>query len=101
MSGYYPDGVTGREFAIAGADKEWSDERDVACDNDECLACGEDVTVTLDLASYGSVEWATWTCAKCGKENEYEGDVDTEQDDYDVDYYYDLQREERLMGYDD
>lgn len=101
MSGYYPDGVTGNEFAIAGADKEWSDERDVACDNDECLACGEEVSVTLDLASYGSVEWATWTCAKCGKDNEYEGDVDTEQDDYDVDYYHDLQREERLMGYDD
>ena len=100
MSGYYPDGVTGNEFAIAGADRERSDEREVACDNDDCIACGEDVTVTLDLSSYRNTEWATWTCDKCGKNVEYEAERD-ETDDYDVDYYYDLQREERLFGYDD
>ncbi len=99
MSGYYPDGVTGNEFAIAGADKEWSDEREVACDNDDCLACGEEVTVMLDLASYNSTEWATWTCAKCGKEVEYEGDVDNDPNG-EEDYYADMAREERLMDYD-
>lgn len=96
MSGYYPDGVTGNEFAIAGAEREWSDEREVSCDNDECLACGEEVTITLDLACYGSTEWATWTCPKCGKDNEYEADVEREEDD-DPDYYYDLAREDRLL----
>lgn len=99
MSGYYPDGVTGNEFAIAGPDKEWSDEREVSCSNDDCLACGEEVTLTLDLASYRSTEWATWTCPKCGKDNEYEGDVDSNYDD-DADYYADIAREERMMDYD-
>lgn len=95
MSGYYPDGVTGNEFAIAGADKEWSDDRDVTCGK-----CEEEQTLTLDLSSYKSTEWATWECPKCGETNEYEADRD-DTDDYDVDYYYDLQREEQLFGYDD
>jgi hypothetical protein len=33
----------------------------------------------------------------CGTEYEYEGD--TEQEDYDEDYYADMAREERLMDY--
>lgn len=96
MSGNYPDGVTGNEFAIAGADREWSDEREVYCDNDDCLACGDEVTVMLELSSYNSTEWATWTCSKCGKDVEYEGEV-KEEDDDDPDYYYDLMREDTFI----
>jgi hypothetical protein len=97
MSGYYPDGVTGNEYAIAGADKEWSDAREVVCTNGECANEDKVVTLTLDLASYRSTEWATWNCPVCGTEYEYEGD--TEQEDYDEDYYADMAREERLMDY--
>lgn len=93
MSGYYPDGVTGNEYEIAGADREWEDDRDVVCTNDDCDSEGETQTVTVDLQSYRSSEWGTWTCPKCGTENDYEGDADSSTEEIDPDYLYDLYRE--------
>lgn len=97
MSGYYPDGVTGNEYAIAGADREWSDEREVSCANDECETEGETQTVLMDLESYRSTEWGSWTCPKCGHLNEYEGDADSDGEADWADYQYDLMREERFL----
>lgn len=82
MSGYYPDGVTGNEYAIAGADREWEDDRDVYCNNEECPDLEKDIVVSVYLQSYGSNEWGLWTCPTCNKEWEYE-------------------RENRWYGYDD
>jgi hypothetical protein len=97
MSGYYPDGVTGNEYAIAGAEREYQADREVWCTNDDCLACGDEITMTLDLESYGNTEWATWNCLKCSKENEYQGEVSDHEDDDDPDYYNDLMREDTFI----
>lgn len=75
MSGYYPAGVTGNEFEIAGADREWRDERDVYCNNEECESFEEVVTVEIDLESYRDNEWGTWECPTCGEASEYESTV--------------------------
>lgn len=98
MSGYYPDGVTGNEFAIAGADREWDDEREVTCSNSECDIEGEPQTVEMLLQSYGSTEWADWECPKCGHLNSYEGDTTDHNAEAEwADHQYDLLREERFL----
>ena len=95
MSGYYPDGVTGNEYAIAGADREYTDDREDYCTNEECTAFEQEVTVSVDLSSYGSSEWGTWTCTSCGKEHDYEAEV--YYDEVDPDAAYDAMREDALF----
>ncbi|NBT76237.1 MAG: hypothetical protein EBT15_09780 [Betaproteobacteria bacterium] len=80
MSGYYPDGVTGNEYAIAGADREWDDERTVACQNEDCAEFEVDTDLEVALSSYGSSEWGSFTCPACGTQGEYEGEVNDEPD---------------------
>jgi hypothetical protein len=72
MSGYYPDGVTGNEFAIAGADREFYDERDVYCNNDDCDWLEKLVTVEILLSQYRDRVWGEWKCSNCNKWSEYE-----------------------------
>jgi hypothetical protein len=93
MSGYYPDGVTGFEFAIAGADREWDDERNVYCHNEDC----EDFEVKKDLlvalSSYRSSEWGDYQCPVCDTWGEYEGEVGGE----DPDDAYDRMMDDRVI----
>lgn len=50
----YPPGVTGREFEIAGADREESEQV-------ECPECGNDAIE--DVSYFGEQRW--WTCSAC------------------------------------
>ena len=84
MSGYYPEGVTGNEFAIAGADKEWEDTRVVHCANEDCAKYDEAQDAMVSLASYGSDEWGTFDCLTCGTQGEYEGTVEYDESPYDT-----------------
>jgi hypothetical protein len=83
MSGWYPPGVTGNEYAIAGAEREWTDTRTVKCQNEDCIDYAQRVDAEVDLASYGSDEWGAWTCDSCGKDSEYEGTVERWEREYD------------------
>lgn len=75
MSDYYPAGVTGREYAIAGPDREFTDERMSWCPNMECPLYNEEQDIEMDLTQYGNEEWGTAKCASCSTEWEYSGDV--------------------------
>lgn len=75
MSGYYPDGVTGREYAIAGPDKEYEDTRTVYCENEECNAFEIRVDAEVSLESYRDEEWGLWECAVCAQQFEYRGSL--------------------------
>ena len=83
MSGNYPDGVTGNEYAIAGPDYEQEEDREVECANrDEC-----DFIDTLTVLVYGfeGKRWTRWTCPECATENEDEWEAD--ESDYDDDRF--------------
>lgn len=86
MSGWYPDGVSGNEYAIAGADREWTDTRAVTCQNEDCTAYDERVDAEVDLSSYGYEEWGAWTCAACGEDGEYEGEVERHEPEYEPEF---------------
>lgn len=82
MSGYYPDGVTGNEYAIAGADGNMDITGQlVYCENEECEKYDEQQDVDIiDAEYYGSNAWGFWDCEFCNTEHEWEGEVP--QDDY-------------------
>jgi hypothetical protein len=84
MSGNYPDGVTGNEWQIAGAEREYQDERVVSCNNETCADFEENVDLMVDLASHGSDEWGTYTCPTCGTQGEYEGTIEYDDSPYDT-----------------
>lgn len=98
MSGYYPDGVTGNEFAIAGADGNTDvNNQKVWCDNEDCKWFEEEQIVDIiDAEYYNSDAWGTWTCESCKTEHEWEGNLpqddgpDYEPEDYmnDADWDY-------------
>ena len=69
MGWNYPDGVTGSEYAIAGADFE-GEEEDVR----ECDYTGEEHTVTVLWESYRGTRWERWECP-CDKEHSAEVDI--------------------------
>lgn len=77
MSGYYPDGVTGNEFAIAGADGNMDiADQEVYCDNEQCEKYDEAQWVDIiDAEYYRSNAWGYWKCPSCETEQEWEGDV--------------------------
>jgi hypothetical protein len=89
----YPAGVTGTEFAIAGADREYTEERTVSCETVGCDAYGLQTDEEVSLSSYGSQEWGTWTCTACGEESDYESTVE-EDEGGDPDYLYETRRDE-------
>ena len=82
MSGYYPDGVTGNEFAIAGPDGEIDVAgQTVYCNNENCKQFDEEQDVDIiDASYYGRTAWGFWDCKFCDKEQEWEGELP--QDDY-------------------
>ena len=84
MSGYYPEGVTGNEYQIAGADKEWSDTRAVYCNNEDCADFEVWKDLPTDLESYGSDEWGTFTCPTCKTQGDYEGTIEYDESPYDT-----------------
>jgi len=59
----YPPGVTGREYAILGADEEWEEEV-------ECRLCEEDTLHRCEM--YQKV--ITTSCDECGHVDEYDSD---------------------------
>lgn len=82
MGGYYPDGVTGNEWQIAGAD-EFEDERTVACQNDECEMFEEEQDVQVEISASRYSESFEFTCETCGTTREVEQDRQVEEDDPD------------------
>lgn len=85
MSGYYPDGVSGNEYAIAGADGdiEINDQR-VYCDTEDCSHYEEQQVVDiLDGEYYRTSAWGVWVCKYCNTTHNWEGDVPNDEDDYD------------------
>lgn len=77
-SDYYPPGVTGREYQIAGAEAEYTDERTSWCPNDACALFNQDQDIMIDLSRYGHEEWGTAKCRECGTEWEFENEVSYE-----------------------
>lgn len=80
----YPDGVSGNEYAIAGADKEWEDERTVACQNEDCADYQVNKDLPVYLESYSYDEWGTFTCPTCDKEGDYSGTIEYDDSPYDT-----------------
>ena len=74
MSGYYPEGVTGLEYEIAGADAEYTGERLVRCWNDDCSMFEQDQDVEIELSAYRGSEWGEWTCPTCNEKRDYTGE---------------------------
>jgi hypothetical protein len=81
----YPAGVTGREYEIAGADSEWTETKEVACQwEDDCPDFDKEIEIEMDLESYRGEWWGEWTCPTCNRKNDARGDMsDYERDDYD------------------
>ena len=95
MSGYYPDGVTGNEFAIAGADGNMDiTSQEVYCNNEQCAEYDEAQWVDIiDAEYYGSNAWGVWKCPTCETEQEWEGEVPQEEQEYEP--------EDNMMEYGD
>ena len=78
MSGYYPEGVTGRELAIAGPDSERSAKREVQCRNEDCGLFEQEQEVDGEEWIYEHSGYFDWTCPECGTEDQEEFDADIE-----------------------
>jgi len=81
MSSNYPPGVTGNEYQIAGADHEFSDEREVSCDNEECSEYENYFEAGVDVEMVGDTEYWTWNCPSCGSSRDYDREVEWEDPD--------------------
>ncbi len=78
---YYPPGVTGREYAIAGADYEQEMSVTAHCTNPQCEYHDQDQDLDdILVEGYGGWQYFTWTCEFCGSEHEVER---TESRDWD------------------
>jgi len=77
----YPPGVTGREREIAGPDSEWTQERTVYCQWEDCPHFEKEVEVELDVESYRGQWWTTYTCPTCEKDSEFDGEIETADPD--------------------
>jgi hypothetical protein len=78
----YPAGVTGNEYQIAGADAEYTEERTVRCDNEECSQFEIEIDAEVDIQSYHYEEWWSWTCPECKTSADYEGAVREFEQEY-------------------
>lgn len=77
MSGYYPEGVTGNEYQIAGAQAEYSTERGETCYNEECSSFDvEDVEAEVEIELYNGTEYYSWTCPTCSTARDIERNVE-------------------------
>ena len=84
----YPPGVTGNEYEIAGPDAEWTDIKEVYCNNDECADFEKELEVEMDLRSYRGEWWGDWKCDTCGRMNDISGVVEDDRDYEPDDYPY-------------
>jgi predicted RNA-binding Zn-ribbon protein involved in translation (DUF1610 family) len=76
MSGYYPAGVTGNEYQIAGG-HEFDTVRPSFCDNEECKMYGvEDVEAEVEVELAHGTEYYSWTCPTCGVSRDIERNTD-------------------------
>jgi hypothetical protein len=82
----YPAGVTGNEYQIAGADAEYTGERIVRCGNDECVKFDIELDEQVDIESYRTEEWWSWTCPECNSKNDFDGDVREFEEEYEPDF---------------
>ena len=69
---YYPEGVTGNEWQIAGPSAEFTESREVECGNDDCEDFESLVEVEGETRAYGEERVFDWTCPKCNHEWEQE-----------------------------
>jgi hypothetical protein len=67
MSGYYPEGVTGAELAIAGPDSEKEATRETWCRNRECEDYNVPQEIEGDEWTHGGEVFFDWTCPECSK----------------------------------
>lgn len=80
MSGYYPDGVTGNEFEIAGPDGYLNVEVDVEIcdaqlhDGNYCQFSGQ--VLVIDAAYYRNEIWGTLECPECHQRSDWEDTLD-------------------------
>jgi hypothetical protein len=85
MGGYYPDGVSGNEYEIAGPEREWDEDRDEVCTNEDCASFDQEAVVSVTVTTHGSQGWTQWSCPTCGSSTETEFSVDGpeyEREDY-------------------
>jgi hypothetical protein len=82
MSGYYPDGVSGNEWQIAGG-SEYDAERVVYCENEDCELFDEAQDLDCAISANKYTEFLIFTCPTCGTQGEAERDVEVEEDDPD------------------
>jgi hypothetical protein len=72
MSGYYPEGVTGNEYQIAGG-SQFDGVRAESCYNEECKMFEvEDVEAEVEIEYYNDTEWYEWKCPTCGETRDIE-----------------------------
>ena len=72
MSGYYPEGVTGNEYAIAGG-HEFDAVRPDTCENEECKMYGvEDIEVEVEIELAHDTEYYKWICPTCNESKNVE-----------------------------
>lgn len=77
MSGHYPEGVSGFEYQIAGAQSQYSDVRPHRCDNDECKMFEvEDVEADVEIEYSRGMEYFEWKCPTCGETADVELNVE-------------------------
>jgi hypothetical protein len=76
MSGYYPAGVTGNEWQIAGG-SEFDAVRPEACYNEECKMFEvEDVEAEVEIEAVHGMEYYEWKCPTCGETRDIERNVE-------------------------
>lgn len=76
MSGYYPAGVTGNEYQIAGA-HEFDTVRPETCYNEECeMFEVEDVEAEVEVELHHDTEYYEWTCPTCKVSRDIERNVE-------------------------
>lgn len=76
MSGYYPAGVTGNEYQIAGG-HEYSSVRAETCYNEECKMFEvEDIEAEVEVELAHDTEYYEWTCPTCSTARDIERNVE-------------------------
>ena len=76
MSGYYPAGVTGNEWQIAGVSR-FDAVRAEACYNEKCKMFEvEDIEADVEIEDSHGMEYYEWKCPTCGETRDIERNMD-------------------------
>lgn len=70
-SDYYPEGVSGNEWQIAGG-PIFDQDIESSCSNEACPAHAETKIRTVEFEGHGSTAYGIWECDLCGTENNEE-----------------------------